>query len=90
VTEIDRAKVKEIIAGIVALDEEYVTDNACLVDDLGADSLDFVEIAIELEEVFGIEVDDDAALLWRKVEDVLETVAAERNGLAVKSKQGGK
>ena len=55
------AKVKKIVADHLGVDEEKVTDEASFIDDLGADSLDTVELVMAFEEEFGIEIPDDAA-----------------------------
>jgi acyl carrier protein len=54
-------KVKSIIVEQLGVDEEEVTADASFVDDLGADSLDTVELVMAFEEEFGIEIPDDAA-----------------------------
>ena len=54
-------KVKQIIVEQLGVDEGEVTPNASFVDDLGADSLDNVELVMELEEEFDINIPDDAA-----------------------------
>ena len=54
-------KVKSIIAEQLGVKIEEVTDNASFVDDLGADSLDTVELVMALEEEFGIEIPDEDA-----------------------------
>ena len=54
-------KVKSIIVEQLGVDEEEVTPDASFVDDLGADSLDTVELVMAFEEEFGIEIPDDAA-----------------------------
>ncbi len=54
-------KVKSIIAEQLGVKPEEVTDSASFVDDLGADSLDTVELVMALEEEFGIEVPDEDA-----------------------------
>ncbi|MFC1630965.1 acyl carrier protein [Candidatus Omnitrophota bacterium] len=53
--------VKAIIAEQLGVKVEEVTDNASFVDDLGADSLDTVELVMALEEKFGIEIPDEDA-----------------------------
>ena len=54
-------KVKSIIAEQLGVKAEEVTDSASFVDDLGADSLDTVELVMALEEEFGIEIPDEDA-----------------------------
>ena len=54
-------KVKKIIVDQLGVDEVEVTPEAKFIDDLGADSLDTVELVMALEEEFGIEIPDDAA-----------------------------
>ncbi|MFW6139140.1 MAG: acyl carrier protein [Spirochaetota bacterium] len=54
-------KVKEIIVERLSADEKDVTEDASFVDDLGADSLDTVELVMALEEEFGLEIPDEEA-----------------------------
>jgi len=54
-------RVKKIVVEHLGVDEEKITDNASFIDDLGADSLDTVELVMAFEEEFGIEIPDDAA-----------------------------
>lgn len=55
------AKVKEIVVEQLGVDEEEVTEQASFVDDLGADSLDIVELVMALEEEFDLEIPDEDA-----------------------------
>ena len=55
------AKVKEIIINELGVEPEKVTDDASFVEDLGADSLDTVELVMALEEEFEIEIPDEDA-----------------------------
>ena len=54
-------RVKEIIVEQLGVNAEQVTPEASFIDDLGADSLDTVELVMAFEEEFGIEIPDDAA-----------------------------
>ena len=54
-------KVKEVVIDKLGVEEEKIVSAASFVDDLGADSLDTVELIMQLEEEFGIEIPDDAA-----------------------------
>ena len=54
-------RVKKIVIEHLGVDEEKVTDSASFIDDLGADSLDTVELVMAFEEEFGCEIPDDAA-----------------------------
>ena len=55
------AKVKEIIVEKLGVDPSEVTENASFTNDLGADSLDIVELVMDFEKQFGIEIPDDDA-----------------------------
>ena len=54
-------RVKKIVVEHLNVDADKVTDNASVIEDLGADSLDTVELVMAFEEEFGIEIPDDAA-----------------------------
>ena len=54
-------RVKKIVVEHLNVDAEKVTDNESFIEDLGADSLDTVELVMAFEEEFGIEIPDDAA-----------------------------
>jgi acyl carrier protein len=58
---VDFEKIKKIIVDQLGVDENEVTGDASFVDDLGADSLDTVELVMALEEEFGIEIPDEDA-----------------------------
>jgi acyl carrier protein len=54
-------RVKKIVVEHLGVEPEKVTDNASFIDDLGADSLDTVELVMAFEEEFAVEIPDDAA-----------------------------
>ncbi len=66
------ARVKEIIANELGVEIEKVTDEASFVDDLGADSLDTVELVMAFEEEFEIEIPDDDAERMQTVGDAIK------------------
>ena len=66
------AKVKEIIVQQLGVDAEKVSLEASFVDDLGADSLDVVELVMAFEEEFGVEIPDEAAEKIGTVKDAVE------------------
>jgi acyl carrier protein len=63
------SKVKQIIVDELGVDENEVTPNARFIDDLGADSLDTVELVMRFEEEFGIEIPDEDAEKIQSVRD---------------------
>ena len=67
-------KVKSIIVEQLGVDEEEVTPDASFVDDLGADSLDTVELVMAFEEEFSIEIPDDAAEKIQTVGDAINFI----------------
>ena len=67
-------KVKQIISEQLGVDENEVTPSASFVDDLGADSLDQVELVMALEEAFGVEIPDEDAEKIRTVQDAIDYV----------------
>ena len=69
-------KVKEIVAEQLGKDVNEITTNASFIDDLGADSLDIVELVMKMEEEFGIEIPDEEAEKIRTVNDVVEYIKA--------------
>ena len=64
-------KVKEIIVNELGVEPEKVTPQASFVEDLGADSLDTVELVMAFEEEFGIEIPDEDAEKIQKVKDAV-------------------
>lgn len=71
-------RVKEIIVKHLDVEESKVTHNASFIDDLGADSLDTVELIMEFEEEFNCTIPDDAAEKLRTVKDAIAYI--ESNG----------
>ena len=67
-------KVKSIIAEQLGVKPEEVTDSASFVDDLGADSLDTVELVMALEEEFGTEIPDEEAEKLTTVQQAIDYV----------------
>ena len=67
-------KVKEIVVEQLGVDEAEVTPSASFVDDLGADSLDQVELVMAFEEAFDIEIHDDDAEKIRTVQDAIDYI----------------
>ena len=73
-------KVKQIIVEQLGVDEGEVTPNASFVDDLGADSLDTVELVMAFEEAFDIEIPDEDAEKIRTVKDAIEYIEKHSKG----------
>jgi len=71
-TTAEESKIIEIIANQLGVDKEMVTSGANIVDDLGADSLDVVELVMALEEAFDTEIPDEDAEKIRTVQDILD------------------
>ena len=72
-------RVKKIIVEQLGVKEEDVTPNASFVDDLGADSLDTVELVMELEEEFDVNIPDDAAEKIQTVGQAVEFIDQHAN-----------
>lgn len=72
-------KVKEIIVDQLGVDDKQVTTGASFIDDLGADSLDTVELVMALEEEFDIEIPDDEAEKITKVQDAIDYIKNSTN-----------
>lgn len=68
-------KVKEIIVEQLGVEEDIVKGEASFIDDLGADSLDIVELIMALEEEFDIEIPDAEAEKVATVNDVVEYIS---------------
>ena len=68
------SKVKKIVADRLGIDEGKVTDEASFIDDLGADSLDTVELVMAFEEEFGSEISDSEAEKILTVGDAIKFI----------------
>ncbi|HCX89758.1 MAG: acyl carrier protein [Deltaproteobacteria bacterium CG_4_9_14_3_um_filter_44_9] len=69
------AKIKAIIAEQLGIDEEEVVNEASFIDDLGADSLDLVELIMTLEEEFGQEISDEEAENIQTVQEAIDYIS---------------
>jgi acyl carrier protein len=69
-------KVKQIIVEKLGVDEDKVIPQASFVEDLGADSLDNVELVMELEHQFGIDIPDEEAQKIQTVKDAIDYVTS--------------
>jgi len=67
-------RVKEIVAEQLGVDEGQVTNEASFMDDLGADSLDTVELVMALEEEFEVEISDEDAEKIQTVQDAIDYI----------------
>lgn len=72
------AKVKEIIVEQLGVDAEEVTNEASFIEDLGADSLDTVELVMAFEEEFDLEIPDEAAEKIATVQDAVTHIQANK------------
>jgi len=72
-------KIQEIITEQLGVAADKVVPGASFTDDLGADSLDVVELVMAFEEEFNVEIDDDSAGKIRTVQDVLESIKKSLN-----------
>ena len=73
-------KVKDIIAEQLGVDEAEVTDSASFIDDLGADSLDTVELVMAFEEAFELEIPDEDAEEILTVTDAVNYISSKTAG----------
>lgn len=64
-------RVKKIVVEHLGVEADKVTDDSSFIDDLGADSLDIVELVMAFEEEFGVEIPDDAAEKIATVNDAI-------------------
>ncbi len=70
-------KVRQIICDQLDLEEDVVTMEASILDDLGADSLDVVDLVMSLEEEFDIEIPDEQVENIKSVGDIVKYIEAE-------------
>jgi acyl carrier protein len=68
-------RIVEIIANQLGIDQDDVTAEASVIDDLGADSLDVVELVMALEEEFDLEIPDEEAEKITKVQNIFDYMA---------------
>ena len=71
-------RVRKIVVEHLNVDAEKVTEKASFIDDLGADSLDIVELVMAFEEEFGVEIPDDAAEKITTVRDAIDYIEANK------------
>ena len=72
------SKVKKIVADHLGIDEAKVNEDSSFIDDLGADSLDTVELVMAFEEKFGIEIPDDAAETIQTVQNAIDFIQSKK------------
>lgn len=72
-------KVKEVIMDKLGVEESKITAEASFVDDLGADSLDTVELVMQLEEEFGLEIPDEEAENLTTVQSAVDYIDTHAN-----------
>lgn len=70
----NEAKLKKIIVDLLAVDETEITPGSKIQEDLGADSLDVVELVMEVEEAFDLEIPDECCEKFVTVKDVLDYI----------------
>ena len=73
------SKVKKIVADHLGIDEAKVTEESSFTDDLGADSLDTVELVMAFEEEFNIEIPDEIAEKITTIKDAIEHIEKSQN-----------
>ena len=67
-------KIKSMLAEQLNIAEDKITPSSKIIDDLGADSLDVVEMLMKLEDDFGVSVSDDEALELKTVQDIIDII----------------
>ena len=71
-------QVKQIVVDHLGIDDSKVTSESKFIDDLGADSLDTVELVMAFEEKFGIEIPDDAAETIQTVQNAIDFIESKK------------
>ncbi|MBT3777428.1 MAG: acyl carrier protein [Pelagibacteraceae bacterium] len=71
-------QVKQIVVDHLGIDDAKVTTDSKFIDDLGADSLDTVELVMAFEEKFGIEIPDDAAETIQTVQNAIDYIQSKK------------
>ena len=71
-------EIKRIVVDKLQVDEKQVTEEASFIEDLGADSLDTVELVMDLEEHFGIEIPDEDAEKLKTVKDAVDYITVKK------------
>jgi len=79
-------KVKDLVSKQLSIDEKEITTDASFIEDLGADSLDTVELIMSLEEEFDIEIPDEEAEKIKTVQNVVDYIQNHLNSGAAKEK----
>ncbi len=72
------SKIKKIVVEHLGVEESKVTDTASFIDDLGADSLDTVELVMAFEEEFSVEIPEDAAEKIATVKDAIDYIEKQK------------
>ena len=72
------SQVKQIVVDHLGIDDAKVTPESKFIDDLGADSLDTVELVMAFEEKFGIEIPDDAAETIQTVQNAIDFIESKK------------
>ena len=72
-------RVKKIVVEHLGVEADQVTEDASFIDDLGADSLDIVELVMAFEEEFGVEIPDDAAEKITTVKDAISYIDSHKS-----------
>lgn len=71
-------KIREIVVEQLGVEPEEVTEDASIIDDLGADSLDIVELIMAFEEEFSVEIPDETAEKINTIGDIIEYINANK------------